>query len=112
MNSNQHLIILRLDNALLLRVPSLQLIRILDGCWQQWWVQLCRFPIQPSGAGDAQPGSAFKPFVYLAALDAGYSPTTRILDGPLVVDQVPVSQNGNRQITRSGLWALDYACWY
>ena len=36
-----------------------------------------------------QPGSAFKPFVYLAALDAGYLPTTRILDAPLVVDQGP-----------------------
>ena len=36
-----------------------------------------------------QPGSAFKPFVYLAALDAGFSPTTRILDAPLVVDQGP-----------------------
>ena len=36
-----------------------------------------------------QPGSAFKPFVYLAALDAGYSPSTRILDAPLVVDQGP-----------------------
>jgi penicillin-binding protein 1A len=34
-----------------------------------------------------QPGSAFKPFVYLAALDKGFSPTTRILDAPLVVDQ-------------------------
>ena len=34
-----------------------------------------------------QPGSAFKPFVYLAALDRGYAPTTRILDAPLVVDQ-------------------------
>ena len=34
-----------------------------------------------------QPGSAFKPFVYLAALDKGYAPTTRILDAPLVVDQ-------------------------
>ncbi|MEC8712742.1 MAG: transglycosylase domain-containing protein, partial [Pseudomonadota bacterium] len=34
-----------------------------------------------------QPGSAFKPFVYLAALDQGYNPTTRILDAPLVVDQ-------------------------
>ena len=34
-----------------------------------------------------QPGSAFKPFVYLAALDNGFSPTTRILDAPLVVDQ-------------------------
>ena len=36
-----------------------------------------------------QPGSAFKPFVYLAALDQGYAPTTRILDAPLVVDQGP-----------------------
>jgi penicillin-binding protein 1A len=36
-----------------------------------------------------QPGSAFKPFVYLAALDNGFSPTTRILDAPLVVDQGP-----------------------
>jgi len=34
-----------------------------------------------------QPGSAFKPFVYLAALDQGYNPTTRILAAPLVVDQ-------------------------
>ncbi|MEG9863081.1 MAG: penicillin-binding protein 1A [Parvularculales bacterium] len=36
-----------------------------------------------------QAGSAFKPFVYLAALDNGFSPTTRILDAPLVVDQGP-----------------------
>ncbi|MBF0147490.1 MAG: penicillin-binding protein 1A [Magnetococcales bacterium] len=30
-----------------------------------------------------QPGSAFKPFLYAAALDRGYSPTTRIDDSPL-----------------------------
>ncbi len=36
-----------------------------------------------------QPGSAFKPFVYLAALDAGLSPSTRILDAPFVIDQGP-----------------------
>lgn len=36
-----------------------------------------------------QPGSAFKPFVYLAALDSGYSPSTRILDAPFVIDQGP-----------------------
>ncbi len=34
-----------------------------------------------------QIGSAFKPFVYLAALDKGFAPTTLILDAPLVVDQ-------------------------
>ncbi len=36
-----------------------------------------------------QPGSAFKPFVYLAALDAGYTPSTLILDAPFVIDQGP-----------------------
>tara|TARA_A100001015_G_scaffold311481_1_gene414822 strand:- start:2738 stop:5092 length:2355 start_codon:yes stop_codon:yes gene_type:complete len=36
-----------------------------------------------------QPGSAFKPFVYLAALNEGYSPSTLILDAPYVVDQGP-----------------------
>ena len=34
-----------------------------------------------------QPGSAFKPFVYAAALDAGYSPATVVLDAPVVVRQ-------------------------
>ncbi|MBL4720665.1 MAG: transglycosylase domain-containing protein, partial [Alphaproteobacteria bacterium] len=36
-----------------------------------------------------QPGSAFKPFVYLAALDKGYTPSTLILDAPFVLDQGP-----------------------
>lgn len=36
-----------------------------------------------------QPGSAFKPFVYLSALDTGYTPATRILDAPFVLDQGP-----------------------
>ncbi len=36
-----------------------------------------------------QPGSAFKPIVYLAALNEGYSPATLILDAPYVVDQGP-----------------------
>ncbi len=34
-----------------------------------------------------QPGSAFKPFVYLAGLDSGYTPATLILDAPFVIDQ-------------------------
>ena len=34
-----------------------------------------------------QPGSAFKPFVYALALENGYSPSTLILDAPLVLDQ-------------------------
>ena len=34
-----------------------------------------------------QPGSAFKPFVYLAALDKGFTPATLVLDAPFVIDQ-------------------------
>ncbi len=34
-----------------------------------------------------QPGSAFKPFVYLAALDSGYTPASIVLDAPVVIDQ-------------------------
>ena len=34
-----------------------------------------------------QPGSAFKPFVYLAALQEGYTPATLLADMPIVIDQ-------------------------
>ncbi len=34
-----------------------------------------------------QTGSSFKPFVYLTALENGYSPTDLILDAPFVLDQ-------------------------
>ncbi len=34
-----------------------------------------------------QPGSAFKPIVYLAALEHGFQPNSIILDAPFVVDQ-------------------------
>lgn len=36
-----------------------------------------------------QPGSAFKPFVYVAALENGFTPATLVLDAPFVVDQGP-----------------------
>jgi len=36
-----------------------------------------------------QPGSAFKPFVYLAGLDDGFTPANLILDAPFVMDQGP-----------------------
>lgn len=36
-----------------------------------------------------QPGSVFKPFVYLTALESGFSPTSVILDGPVSLPQGP-----------------------
>ena len=36
-----------------------------------------------------QPGSAFKPFVYVTALNEGFNPSTLVLDAPYVIDQGP-----------------------
>lgn len=36
-----------------------------------------------------QPGSSFKPFVYAAAIDNGYTPSTVELDEPISIDQGP-----------------------
>jgi penicillin-binding protein 1A len=36
-----------------------------------------------------QPGSAFKPFVYLSAMENGYNPTTIVIDGPVEISQGP-----------------------
>jgi penicillin-binding protein 1A len=36
-----------------------------------------------------QPGSSFKPFVYLAALEHGYTPASIVIDGPIEVDLGP-----------------------
>jgi len=39
-----------------------------------------------------QPGSSFKPFVYAAALDRGFTPADKVMDGPFVLNQA----NGER----------------
>jgi penicillin-binding protein 1A len=39
-----------------------------------------------------QPGSGFKPFVYAAAFDKGYTPASVILDAPIVIDASGMEQ--------------------
>jgi penicillin-binding protein 1A len=39
--------------------------------------------------GMRQPGSSFKPFVYMTALDNGYTPSSLVLDAPIELDQGP-----------------------
>ena len=36
-----------------------------------------------------QPGSAFKPFVYMSALERGFTPSSIVVDGPIEIDQGP-----------------------
>lgn len=42
-----------------------------------------------------QPGSAFKPFVYAAALDNGYTPASQVLDAPFVIEKQDVECEEN-----------------
>jgi penicillin-binding protein 1A len=56
-----------------------------------------------------QTGSAIKPFVYLAALDRGYTPSTLVLDAPIVIDQgpgLPKWKPGNYERRSFGLTTL------
>jgi penicillin-binding protein 1A len=39
-----------------------------------------------------QPGSGFKPFVYAAAFDKGYTPASVVLDAPIVIDAAGLEQ--------------------
>jgi len=39
-----------------------------------------------------QPGSGFKPFVYAAAFDKGYTPASVVMDAPIVIDEAGMEQ--------------------
>lgn len=42
-----------------------------------------------------QPGSAFKPFVYAAALDNGFTPASQVLDAPFVIEKQDIECEEN-----------------
>lgn len=54
-----------------------------------------------------QPGSAFKPIIYTAAIDKGYTPASVIMDSPLVFEQTkdaPNNGNENEQEPEKEQW--------
>ncbi len=52
-----------------------------------WSFELTQF--NRATQAQRQPGSSFKPFVYLAALENGFTPSTLVLDAPITIDQGP-----------------------
>jgi penicillin-binding protein 1A len=51
-----------------------------------------------------QPGSSFKPFVYLAAMQAGLTPSTMVLDAP-----IEISPGGGQPVWRPTMAATSSA---
>jgi len=107
----------RPERALLRQVPAVQgaLVSIepatgrvlaMSGGWSFENSQFNR-----ATQANRQPGSSFKPFVYLAALQAGISPSQRFLDAPFVVDQGAAGKwrPGNFELDFSGPVSLRVA---
>ncbi len=74
----------KVQGALVAMDPHTGRVLALQGGWKYGPSQFNR-----ATQAERQPGSAFKPFVYLAALDKGFTPATRVLDAPFVIEQSP-----------------------
>jgi penicillin-binding protein 1A len=72
------------EGALVALDPSTGRVLALTGGWsfdRSWFNRATQ--------AQRQPGSSFKPFVYIAALEKGFSPVQKVLDAPFVVDLGP-----------------------
>ncbi len=74
----------RVNGALVAMDPHTGRVLALQGGWNYEQSEFNR-----ATQALRQPGSAFKPFVYLTALEKGFTPSTLILDAPFVIDQGP-----------------------
>ena len=72
----------KVQGALVSLDPATGRVLAMSGGWSFEESQFNR-----ASQANRQPGSSFKPFVYLTALQAGISPSQRFLDAPFVVDQ-------------------------
>ncbi|HPF78237.1 MAG TPA: penicillin-binding protein 1A [Alphaproteobacteria bacterium] len=74
----------KVQGALIALDPHTGRVLAMQGGWTQSASSFNR-----ATQAQRQPGSAFKPFVYLAALDSGFTPSTLVLDAPFVIEQAP-----------------------
>jgi penicillin-binding protein 1A len=81
------------NGAVVVMDPQTGRILAMSGGWSYGMSQFNR-----AVQAQRQPGSSFKPFVYLAAMDAGLTPSTIVLDAPFEYDPghgQPVWRPGN-----------------
>ncbi len=72
------------EGALVALDPTTGRVLALSGGWsfeRSWFNRATQ--------AQRQPGSAFKPFVYITAFEAGLPPTQKVLDAPFVIDLGP-----------------------
>src|SRR5258708_23724821 len=56
-----------------------------------------------------QPGSGFKPFIYAAAFDKGFTPASVVLDAPVVIDEEGQEQDRKSTRLNSSHQIISYA---
>jgi penicillin-binding protein 1A len=74
----------QVDGAMVVMDPHTGRVLALTGGWS-----IARSEFDRATQALRQPGSAFKPFVYLTAMENSYTPSTLVLDAPFVMDQGP-----------------------
>jgi len=74
----------RINGALVAMDPHTGRVLAMEGGWSYEQSEFNR-----ATQAWRQPGSAFKPYVYLAALEQDFTPATLVLDAPLAIDQGP-----------------------
>ncbi|TAN79892.1 MAG: penicillin-binding protein 1A [Magnetospirillum sp.] len=74
----------KVEGALVAIDPHTGRVRAMVGGWSYGKSQFNR-----ASQALRQPGSSFKPFIYLSALESGYTPSSLVLDAPIALPQGP-----------------------